>query len=48
MTTPTVFSVPLRSRFRGLTVREGVLLHGAAGWGEFSPFWDYDLSLIHI
>jgi len=42
VTTPTVFSVPLRSRFRGLTVREGVLLHGAAGWGEFSPFWDYD------
>ncbi len=40
--TTTVFSVPLRVRFRGLTVREGVLLQGAAGWGEFSPFWDYD------
>jgi O-succinylbenzoate synthase len=23
-------------------VRDGVLLRGAAGWGELSPFWDYD------
>ncbi len=23
-------------------MREGVLIEGAAGWGEFSPFWDYD------
>jgi o-succinylbenzoate synthase len=37
-----VFAVPMRTRFRGLTVREGVLVEGAAGWGEFSPFWDYD------
>lgn len=36
-----VWSTPLRSRFRGLTVRDGVLLRGPAGWGEFSPFWDY-------
>lgn len=28
-------------RFRGLSVREGVLIHGDAGWAEFSPFWDY-------
>jgi O-succinylbenzoate synthase len=39
--TPFVYSVPLRTRFRGITVREGVLLRGEAGWGEFSPFWDY-------
>jgi len=32
----------MRTRFRGLTRREGALVHGAAGWGEFSPFWDYD------
>jgi O-succinylbenzoate synthase len=32
----------MRTRFRGITVREGVLLRGAAGWGEFSPFGDYD------
>ena len=37
-----VYSIPLRTRFRGLTVREGVLLEGAAGWGEFSPFLEYD------
>jgi o-succinylbenzoate synthase len=37
-----VFSIPLRIRFRGITVREGVLLRGDAGWGEWSPFLEYD------
>ena len=37
-----VFSIPLRLRFRGITVREGMLIRGDAGWGEFSPFLDYD------
>ena len=37
-----LYSVGLRDRFRGLTSRDGVLLRGPAGWGEFSPFWDYD------
>lgn len=37
-----VFKIPLRTRFRGLTHREGVLLEGPAGWGEFSPFLEYD------
>jgi O-succinylbenzoate synthase len=37
-----VFDVPLRTRFRGLLRRDGVLLRGEAGWAEFSPFWDYD------
>ena len=36
------WSIPLRTKFRGLVVRDGVLVHGDAGWGEFSPFWDYD------
>ncbi|GAA4537335.1 o-succinylbenzoate synthase [Amycolatopsis samaneae] len=36
-----IYAIPLRNRFRGITVREGVLLHGAAGWGEFCPFSDY-------
>lgn len=36
-----VYAVPMRTRFRGITVREGVLLHGPTGWGEFSPFLDY-------
>jgi len=39
-----VWSVPMRTRFRGIDVRDGVLVHGPAGWGEFSPFWDYDLA----
>lgn len=39
-----VWSLPLRTRFRGLTVRDGVLVRGDAGWGEFSPFWDYDAA----
>lgn len=37
-----VFAIPLKLRFRGITVREGMLLRGDAGWGEFSPFLDYD------
>ncbi|GAA4362169.1 o-succinylbenzoate synthase [Nocardioides caricicola] len=37
-----VFSLPMRTRFRGITVREGVLFRGAAGWGEWSPFLEYD------
>ena len=37
-----VYRVALRERFRGLTARDGVLLRGEAGWGEFAPFWDYD------
>jgi len=36
-----VFSTPLTDRFRNLDARDGVLLRGPAGWGEFSPFWDY-------
>lgn len=36
-----VYSIPLRTRFRGIDVREGVLVRGPAGWGEFSPFLDY-------
>ncbi|QBX57463.1 O-succinylbenzoate synthase [Nocardioides seonyuensis] len=39
-----VFSIPLRTPFRGITVREGVLLQGPAGWGEWSPFLEYDAS----
>ncbi|MEV4257299.1 o-succinylbenzoate synthase [Spirillospora sp. NPDC049652] len=36
-----VFSIAMRTRFRGVTRREGVLLRGPAGWGEFSPFAEY-------
>ena len=40
-----VWSVPMRTRFRGITVREGALLRGAAGWGEWSPFLEYDATV---
>jgi len=36
-----VWSIPMSTRFRGITVREGVLIEGAAGWGEWSPFTEY-------
>jgi o-succinylbenzoate synthase len=35
------FRVPLRTAFRGVDAREGALLQGPSGWGEFSPFADY-------
>jgi len=39
-----VYSIPMRTCFRGITVREGMLIRGPSGWGEFSPFWDYDVA----
>ncbi|WP_297081664.1 o-succinylbenzoate synthase [uncultured Demequina sp.] len=37
------FTVELRTRFRGLTSRSGVLVTDGRGhWGEYSPFADYD------
>jgi O-succinylbenzoate synthase len=35
------YALPLVDRFRGTTVREGVLLRGPAGWGDFCPFPEY-------
>lgn len=35
------FSIPLRIPFRGVDHREGVLVEGPEGWGEFSPFPEY-------
>ena len=35
------FAIPMTTRFRGITVREGALIEGPAGWGEFSPFAEY-------
>ena len=35
------FAIPMRTPFRGITVREGALIHGPGGWGEFSPFAEY-------
>jgi O-succinylbenzoate synthase len=41
----SVFSIPMKTRFRGITVREGVLLRGDAGYGEWSPFLEYDVAV---
>ena len=37
-----VYGIPLTTRFRGITIREGMLIEGPAGWGEFCPFAEYD------
>lgn len=36
-----VVSLPMRVRFRGITIRELALIDGPAGWGEFGPFLEY-------
>lgn len=36
------YSIPMRTRFRGLEHRQGMLTEGPAGWAEFSPFPEYD------
>lgn len=36
-----VVALPMRVRFRGIMHREALILHGPAGWGEFSPFPEY-------
>ena len=36
-----VFSIPMTTRFRGIAVREGALIEGESGWGEWSPFTEY-------
>jgi O-succinylbenzoate synthase len=37
-----VVSLPLVTRFRGIEVREAMVLRGPNGWTEFSPFTEYD------
>jgi o-succinylbenzoate synthase len=37
-----VVSIPMRVRFRGVLVREAALIRGPKGWGEFSPFPEYE------
>lgn len=39
-----VVSLPMNTRFRGITVREAALLHGPNGWAEFSPFLEYETA----
>jgi O-succinylbenzoate synthase len=42
LATLSVVQIPMRVRFRGLSVREVALVHGPVGWGEFGPFPEYD------
>ncbi|MHC9290916.1 o-succinylbenzoate synthase [Mycobacterium sp. LTG2003] len=37
-----VVALPMRVRFRGITVREVALIDGPAGWGEFGAFPEYE------
>ena len=37
-----VVALPMKTKFRGVTVREIALFQGEYGWGEFSPFLEYD------
>lgn len=41
LNTALPFALPLKRTFRGLDMREGVLIEGPFGWGEFAPFDDY-------
>jgi O-succinylbenzoate synthase len=36
------YDLAMRLRFRGQERRRGMLIQGPAGWGEFSPFPEYD------
>jgi o-succinylbenzoate synthase len=36
-----VVALPMRVRFRGITVREVALIDGPEGWGEFGAFLEY-------
>jgi len=37
-----VVALPTTTNFRGITIREVALIEGEYGWGEFSPFLEYD------
>ena len=42
LSTMRVVALPMKTDFRGVTVREVALFKGEFGWGEFSPFIEYD------
>ena len=41
MRLPSTYAVGLRTRFRGILQRQGLVWRGSAGWAEWSPFLDY-------
>ena len=42
LATLRVIALPTRTNFRGINMREVALMQGPQGWGEFSPFLEYD------
>jgi O-succinylbenzoate synthase len=42
--TMRVVALPTKTNFRGVSVREVALFKGEFGWGEFSPFLEYDAT----
>lgn len=42
LSTMRVIALPMKTNFRGISVREVALFKGEYGWGEFSPFLEYD------
>ena len=42
LSTMRVLALPMKTDFRGINVREVALFKGQYGWGEFSPFLEYD------
>jgi O-succinylbenzoate synthase len=41
LATAKVVSIPLKTNFRGVLVREALLFQGPMGWAEWSPFLEY-------
>ncbi len=41
LSTMRVVALPMKTNFRGVTLREVALFRGEYGWGEFSPFLEY-------
>lgn len=37
-----VVALPMRVKFRGVSLRETALIQGPEGWGEFAPFIEYE------
>ena len=42
LSTMRVLALPMKTDFRGISVREVALFKGQYGWAEFSPFLEYD------
>ena len=42
LNTLRVIALPMKTKFRGINVREVALFKGEYGWAEFSPFLEYD------